>query len=163
MITSLSTNLFSQWTGARRGVCAGFNLYSGEPLRWLDVSTLVGHSVGSAAGPLPRLGAICLLMGHPRAGGQALARVLDFKLCTPWNMRSPFAASSVLPGTTGRRATRSAATTARTQPSPADRVRCRRPHTVAELSAEPIWRAQVFSGTTGDRVPYMVGGTSVQA
>jgi len=46
--------------------------------------------------------------------------------------------------------------------SPADRVRCRRPHTIVKFGAEPISREPVFSGTTGDRFPYMVGGTPVQ-
>ena len=90
-------------------------------------------------------------MGNPSAGWQALTLVLDFKLCTPWNMRSPFAPTSFLHGTT-----------AGTRPLSTDRVRCRRPHTIGEFSAEPISRAQVFTGTTGDRVPYMVGRTSVR-
>ena len=69
--------------------------------------SLAMYSVGNAGGPLLAWGHLsvdwaseCRRVGaHPCVG---------FKLCTPWNMRSPFAPTSFLHGTTGRWATRSA-------------------------------------------------------
>ena len=50
--------------------------------------------------------------------------------------------------------------TAGTHPSPADRVRCRRPHTIAEFSAEPQARANTIHAYTGATRPPPVGGNA---
>jgi len=91
-----------------------------------------------------------------KEGYQFLIKYLCINVFPPWNHRP---AGDPVGGPT-----------AGTRPSPADRVRCRRPHTVAEFSAEPLARACVFHGThrrpgpihayTGASRPPPVGGNS---
>jgi len=54
LITYHCINVLPPWTGARRGVRAGFNLYSGEPLR-LWVFGVFGHVLRGECGRAPAL------------------------------------------------------------------------------------------------------------